>query len=87
MISSYFKTFLIIVISLLIFSACSSSKKLGSSKNIDQNNIDENSSGGESVNPREKQSKGVKYNSTRSNMESDKDPENNNDKDDKKDDK
>lgn len=85
MINSYFNNFLIIVISLLFFSACSSSKKLGSSKNVDQINIQDNNSGGNSVNPRANQ--GIKYNSTRSNMESKKDSEKKQDENDKKEDK
>ena len=69
------KQFLLVFI-IIIYSSCSTSSKLKKNSNP---TIDNNNTGG--VNVDSKMNQGEKYNSTRSNMESDKDPEN------KKDDK
>ena len=73
------KQFLLVFI-IIIYSSCSTSSKLKKNSNP---TIENNSDG---VNVNSKMNQGVKYNTTRSNMESDKDPENKKDED-KKDDK
>lgn len=76
-----FKIKLFFLFFIIIYSSCSTSSKLKKNTNP---TIDNNNTGGDNVNS--KMNQGVKYNSTRSNMESDKDPENKKE-DDKKADK
>jgi len=87
MISYCYKYFLIIGVSILILNNCSTASKLGSDQKVDQEKIQDVDSGGDNINQKMKMNQGVKYNSTRSNRESNKKPENNKGKDDKKDDK